>query len=258
MAASETDNSYAWSRVAISLALATIGGIGLWASVVALPAIQVEFGIDRAGASLPYTLTMLGFAVGGLMMGHIADRHGITLPLLIGAIALGAGFLFSALTHSYIQFLILQFLLIGLLGSSATFAPLVADVSQWFLARRGIAIAIVAGGNYLAGTIWPPISNTRFRPMAGAPHSWPSALCASGRWFHWPSCCVAVRFIKIGQVLPANPLERMDCCSGRLFFSHCWLLPVSPAAWLCRCPSPPSPIAVIWDMGWRAAPKCYL
>lgn len=162
MAASETDNSYAWSRLAISLALATIGGIGLWASVVALPAIQVEFGIDRAGASLPYTLTMLGFAFGGLMMGRIADRHGITLPLLIGAIALGAGFLFSALTHGYIQYLILQFLLIGLLGSSATFAPLVADVSQWFLARRGIAIAIVAGGNYLAGTIWPPILQHAF------------------------------------------------------------------------------------------------
>jgi MFS family permease len=157
MAESETDNSYAWLRLTISLALATIGGIGLWAAVVVLPTIQVEFGIDRAGASLPYTATMIGFAVGGLIMGRIADRHGITVPLLIGAISLGTGFIFSALAQNYLSFLILQFLLIGLLGSSATFAPLVADVSQWFLARRGIAIAIVAGGNYLAGTIWPPI-----------------------------------------------------------------------------------------------------
>ena len=157
MAESETDNSYAWLRLTISLALATIGGIGLWAAVVVLPTIQVEFGIDRAGASLPYTATMIGFAVGGLIMGRIADRHGITVPLLIGAISLGTGFIFSALAQNYLSFLILQFLFIGFLGSSATFAPLVADVSQWFLARRGIAIAIVAGGNYLAGTIWPPI-----------------------------------------------------------------------------------------------------
>jgi MFS family permease len=157
MAESETDNSYAWLRLAISLALATIGGIGLWASVVVLPTIQVDFGIDRAGASLPYTATMIGFAVGGLIMGRIADRHGITVPLLIGAISLGTGFIFSALAQNYLSFLILQFLFIGFLGSSATFAPLVADVSQWFLVRRGIAIAIVAGGNYLAGTIWPPI-----------------------------------------------------------------------------------------------------
>jgi predicted MFS family arabinose efflux permease len=44
-----------------------------------------------------------------------------------------------------------------MLGSSATFGPLVADVSLWFQRRRGIAVAIVASGNYLAGTIWPPV-----------------------------------------------------------------------------------------------------
>src|SRR5215213_383180 len=190
MTASETDNAYAWSRVAISLALATIGGIGLWASVVVLPVIQVEFGIDRAGASLPYTVTMIGFAVGGLIMGHIADRRGITVPLLIGAISLGAGFVFSALAHGYIQFLVLQFLLIGLLGSSATFAPLVADVSQWFLARRGIAIAIVAGGNYLAGTIWPPILQ--------------HAVLAYG----WRSTFMAIGALCIGTMVPLALLLR--------------------------------------------------
>jgi MFS family permease len=152
----ETDNIYAWSRLAISLALATIGGIGAWASVVALPAIQVEYGIDRAGASLPYTATMIGFAFGGIIMGRFADRRGIAAPLLIGAFALGAGFIFAALARSYTQFLIVQFLLIGLLGSSVTLGPLVADVSQWFLRKRGIAVAIVSSGNYLAGTIWPP------------------------------------------------------------------------------------------------------
>jgi MFS family permease len=171
----ETDSSYAWSRLAISLALATIGGIGLWASVVVLPTIQVEFGIDRAGASLPYTLTMIGFAVGGMIMGRIADRFGITVPLVIGAISLGAGFIFSALAGSYMQFLIVQALFIGLLGSSATFGPLVADVSQWFLTRRGIAVAIVAGGNYVAGTIWPP-----FLQQAISAYGWRAAFMTSG------------------------------------------------------------------------------
>jgi len=46
---------------------------------------------------------------------------------------------------------------IGFLGCSASFGPLVADVSHWFSKKRGIAVAIVASGNYLAGVIWPPI-----------------------------------------------------------------------------------------------------
>src|SRR6185295_20189901 len=47
--------------------------------------------------------------------------------------------------------------LLGLVGSSASFAPLVADTSLWFVRRRGIAVAICASGNYVAGAIWPPI-----------------------------------------------------------------------------------------------------
>ena len=156
-AARTPDSAYAWWRLAISLALATIGGIGIWSAVVVLPTIQAEFGIDRAGASLPFTVTTIGFAIGGVLMGRAADRFGITVPLFVGAIALGAGFILAALSGSYVQFLIVQALLIGLIGSSATFGPLVADVSLWFHKRRGIAVAIAASGNYVAGTIWPPL-----------------------------------------------------------------------------------------------------
>ena len=151
------DGAYAWRRLAISLAISTIGGVGLWSAVLVLPAIQAEFGVDRAGASLPYTATLIGFAVGGVAMGRLADRFGIRLPLLLGAAMLGLGYLAAAAAASYWQFVLAQALLIGMLGSSPSFGPLVADVSHWFRRRRGIAVAIVASGNYLAGTIWPPI-----------------------------------------------------------------------------------------------------
>jgi MFS family permease len=57
-----------------------------------------------------------------------------------------------------VSFTVAQALLVGLLGSSAAFAPLVADTSLWFVKRRGIAVAICASGNYLAGAVWPPIA----------------------------------------------------------------------------------------------------
>ena len=135
-----------------------MGGIGLWSVVVSLPAIQAEFGVDRADASLPYTATMVGFAVGGVLMGRLADRFGIVVPAVLGALMLGIGYVAAAASATALwQFMLAQALLIGMLGSSATFGPLVADVSLWFVRRRGIAVAIVASGNYLAGTIWPPL-----------------------------------------------------------------------------------------------------
>src|SRR5262249_2452665 len=37
------------------------------------------------------------------------------------------------------------------------FGPLMADISHWFVRRRGIAVAIASSGNYLAGVFWPPL-----------------------------------------------------------------------------------------------------
>ncbi len=151
------DSSYSWFRLAISLALSTIGGIGMWAGIVTLPVIQQEFGIDRAGASFPYTMTMLGFACGGVVMGRMADRFGIMVPMIISTLALGVGFVAAAAAPGYWTFVAAQAAIIGFLGVATTFGPLVADVSHWFKNNRGIAVAIVASGNYLAGAVWPPI-----------------------------------------------------------------------------------------------------
>jgi MFS family permease len=151
-----TDSAKAWLRLGVAVLLSTIGGVGMWSVVVALPAIQVEFGVDRAAASLPYTLTMLGFAGGGVVMGRLADRFGIMVPIIVSTLCLGAGYFAAGQATSLWQVAIAQGLLIGT-GCSATFAPLMADISHWFTKRRGIAVALAASGNYLAGTIWPPV-----------------------------------------------------------------------------------------------------
>jgi len=153
----EADSPYAWYRLAVSLLISMIGGVGLWSVVVTLPAVEAEFQSARADASLPYTFTMIGFAVGGIAMGRLADRFGIVVPLLGGTVALACGYAATALATSLWQFAILHGLLIGLIGSSATFGPIIADVSLWFVRHRGIAVAVGASGSYMAGTVWPPI-----------------------------------------------------------------------------------------------------
>jgi MFS family permease len=154
---SEAESPYAWLRLAASLALMTLGASGMYIVTVALPLVQAEFAVNRSDASLPYTLTMIGFGLGGILMGKLADRFGVIVPVLIGTFCLGLGFIAAGFAGSLWQFALAQGLLIGFLGCSATFAPLVADTSLWFHRRRGIAVAICASGNYLAGALWPPV-----------------------------------------------------------------------------------------------------
>jgi MFS family permease len=159
---SEPESTYAWVRVFAALAIMTIGGAGMYSMGVALPLVQADFSATRGDASLPYTLTMIGFGIGGILMGRLADRFGIVVPVMIGALGLGAGFVLAGTAPNLVQFSFAHGVLIGLLGCSATFAPLVADTSLWFNRRRGIAVAICASGNYLAGTVWPPILQYAF------------------------------------------------------------------------------------------------
>ena len=152
------ESAYAWLRLLVSLTLMTIGGSGMYGITVVLPRIQQEFAVGRSDASFPYALTLIGFGIGGILMGRLADRFGVMVPVLVGGVALGSGFLVAGSAQSLWQFNLAQGLLIGMLGTSATFAPLVADTSQWFTRRRGIALAICMSGNYVAGAIWPPVT----------------------------------------------------------------------------------------------------
>jgi MFS family permease len=153
--ASGIDSSYAWMRLVVALVLSSVGSVGMWSFVVALPAVQADFGIARGEASLAFTLTMFGFGIGGVVLGRLADRFGIVMPVMAGAVALGAGYGLSGAAGGIGTFALAQ----GLLGfgTAATFGPLMSDISHWFVRRRGIAVALVSTGNYLGGTIWPPI-----------------------------------------------------------------------------------------------------
>ncbi len=155
METSQHDSRYSWVRLAISLAISVVGSIGMWAAIVVLPAMQVDFETTRGAATLPYTVTMAGFGAGNLLLGRAVDRWGITPVLSVSSVALSVGFGLSSIAPS-VGIITAAHFLLGL-GAAASFAPLIADVSQWFLRRRGIAVAIAASGNYLAGAVWPPI-----------------------------------------------------------------------------------------------------
>jgi MFS family permease len=152
--ANRPESRYAWLRLAAAVAIGMVGGVGMWSVPVSLPAVQAEFAVDRAAASMPYTVTMIGFAFAGVVLGRMVDRLGIFIPLVIGTLTMCVGYTAASMAPNLTVYALAQGVLVGG-GSAVFFAPLIADMSHWFDRRRGIAVAVVAAGNYVAGVIWP-------------------------------------------------------------------------------------------------------
>ncbi len=153
---------YPLIRLATVLALMTLGCSAMYAGVMVLEPLALELDTGRGNSSLIYGTFMIGFALGGVFMGQLADRMGIMIPALIGSLALPAGFYLAAHASSILEICLAFSLLCGFLGSSFSMAPLIADISHWFSRRRGLAVGIAFSGSYVAGAIWPPILQRMF------------------------------------------------------------------------------------------------
>lgn len=148
---------YGWVIIIASL---LIHGIGLGAQnilFVTLKPIAADLGAARAVPSLAYSLMMIGAGTGGIFMGLWMDRRGVMQPVLFGAVMIALGSLLASQSEGRWGLYVANGVLIGLLGKSAMIAPLVANATRWFDRRRGLAIAIIASGQGVAGVTWPPI-----------------------------------------------------------------------------------------------------
>ena len=157
MPAPRSSTVYPVVRLVASLLLMTIAGSAMYAAILVLEPAAAEFGTGRGAGSMPYTLFMIGFGVGGVMMGRLSDRFGIVVPALLASLCLPAGLLFAARATELWHFSVSLGVLCGLFGMAATFAPVASDISHWFRARRGLALGIVISGTYVAGAVWPPV-----------------------------------------------------------------------------------------------------
>ncbi len=151
MALDKTDSRESWIRLVVIFLIASFGNVGMWSIVTVMPSIESEFFLDRSQASLPYTTTMVGFAIGNWVFGKLLDRFGLFYILIGATFFIVSGFFSAALTTTVVTFSIVQFFL-GM-GTAGSFAPLISEISRWFKKYRGITVAIVASANYFSGAM---------------------------------------------------------------------------------------------------------
>ena len=139
----------------MALVIGLVANAGMWAVVVIMPAVEAEFALTRAETSLPYMLSMLGYGLGTFIIGRWVDRVGIATALIGASFGIAVSF-FAATQASDIGVLAAVHFVLGLFAAVG-FAPLMSDISHWFLKWRGTAMALVASANYLSGAVWPTV-----------------------------------------------------------------------------------------------------
>jgi MFS family permease len=152
----KVDSRQGWIVTVACLAILSVALGAPYVTIVALKAIAADFGGYRSTPSAAASLAMLGTGVGGLGMGWLAERIGVKPVVCLGACMVCAGLALSSSGDVW-QLYVGHGLLIGLLGNGAINAPLYVYVTRWFEARRGAALALLSGGQYVAGASLPPL-----------------------------------------------------------------------------------------------------
>ncbi|MDP6814393.1 MAG: MFS transporter [Alphaproteobacteria bacterium] len=143
--------------LAASLLFITVGTGSIYFLVVALKLISAEFDWPRAVPSVAYSVQYFGGGIGGILMGHWADRAGMGPPALVGACMIGLGALATSVVSSPWELYLIYGLMMGFLGRATLFRPLMANITRWFDHKKSMAAGIVGSGQGLAGALWPPI-----------------------------------------------------------------------------------------------------
>ena len=149
----EYDGLRSWIRLILLFIVGVVGIVGMWSVVVVMPALETEFAIDRGKASLLYATTMVGFGLGNFLIGKVVDKFGLKFPIIVGVILLSSSYLVAMISNEFWHLLVLQVFM----GTAAStfFGPSMADIGNFFEKHRGLAVAIVASANYVAGGLWP-------------------------------------------------------------------------------------------------------
>ncbi len=151
----KTQPEFRWLVVT---AAALILGIAMGTLVNGLSAfvipLEIDFGWERGDVTAINSFGLIGIALGGILMGFLADRIPTRTICLVGAATLVAVLLVAGQATQLWQFYLL-FFIAGAIGGGALFAPVIALVGGWFHTGKGLAIGIASAGQALGQGMVP-------------------------------------------------------------------------------------------------------
>ncbi|MFC1963823.1 MFS transporter [Chloroflexota bacterium] len=148
---------YGYIIVVASVLILTITQGTYYSFGIFLKPLAQDFGWTRAAVSGAVSLGSIVSGVSFIFAGHLTDRVGPRLVMIMCGLSLGIGYLLMSRIQVVWQFYLVYGIMIGI-GMSG-FIPLVSTVSRWFVRRRGLMTGIVASGTGLGTLLVPPLAN---------------------------------------------------------------------------------------------------
>ncbi|HEX6154772.1 MAG TPA: MFS transporter [Burkholderiales bacterium] len=137
--------TFPWFMVAVCTAMVAMAFGAVGTVAVFLEPIAAEFGWPRADVAAAYSVATVATGLGGIAMGHFADRMPVRRVALLGALMPGVAFVILSGLQSTSALYALHAVM-GLVGIGAVMAPLNSLASQWLARNPGLAIGIVSAG----------------------------------------------------------------------------------------------------------------
>jgi MFS family permease len=150
------ENRASWVVALAALGIMSVTLGAPFIVIVALRQISAELDSARSVVALCASLSWLGAAFGGTIMGRVAERVGAKATVIFGALMVALGLVVAA-SGGPVALLVGHGVFIGLLGNGAINSPLYVYVGRWFDRRLGSAIALISSGAYVAGVLWPEL-----------------------------------------------------------------------------------------------------
>ncbi len=147
--------SYGWLVVLVSALLMTgfMGTLSVFG--VLLKPLAEEFNWTRAMTSGAMSVVQAVYGFTAIAMGHLTDRYGARMFLLLGAIAGGLGYFLLSQVNSLWQFYLYYGLFVGICAGTS-WAPINATVSRWFVEKRVLALSFATLGTVIGYMVLPP------------------------------------------------------------------------------------------------------
>ena len=139
------EQRYGWVMVGVASIFIGIGMGSLLTVSVFMKPLIAEFGWLRGQTALAYMAAGVSYGLGGIVMGYLSDRYSTRRIVLVGAVGLGASLLLLS-NQSALWQLYIFYCLLGALGPSAFFAPLITNVGYWFDRNKGLALGVTTAG----------------------------------------------------------------------------------------------------------------
>lgn len=148
-----------WRMVAVAFFVDFIAvGFFFYSYGVFFKAIAAEFGGSRLSVSIGITLTQTVGALLAPFIGRALDRFPLKHVIVVGALAMGSGFVLLAFVQTPLQFYLVLSVFIGFGAGAMGQLATSKLVSNWFVRKRGTALGIAATGISVSGVIMPAVS----------------------------------------------------------------------------------------------------